>query len=290
MQTTNYIDASALKLLHCERRFKWGIIDGYHEENRDNVAMGNALHHYAHVIELNPANQQKAIESTLDIYKGDKAPLLMNAIQAYEAKRKTLPPPIKLLSGEPAVEWYFQKVFQDGNNESLDVTVFCGTIDSIRIWGDCLAICDIKTTKLYDLAKFESKYYYDTQFLFYIWFLRKYGNLFLLPEHVEKIETNRIIGLVHTIGLTHTPLPKIRISEPIEFPPKLTDEFDQWMHYTVPHRIERLKHTESPIKEGLIYNTCNTHYCPFTSACIRDESFLSVFSKREYRPSEFRKL
>jgi hypothetical protein len=284
MPTTNtYIDASALKLLHCERRFKWGILDGYHEENRDNVAMGNAVHHYAHVIELDPANQQAAIESTLSIYKGDKAPLLMNCIQSYEAKRKTLPPPIKLLSNEPAVEWYFEKA---GENN----ITYCGTIDSIRVWGDCLAICDIKTTKLYDLAKFESKYYYDTQFLFYIWFLRKYGRDFLLPEHVEKIETNKIIGLVYTIGLTHTPLPKVRISEPIEFPVKLTDEFDSWMAYQVPNRIDRLRYEQFPVKEGLLYNTCNTHYCPFTSACVRDESFLSVFSKRDYRPSEFRKL
>ncbi len=279
-----YLNASSLKVTACRRHYGM-MVNGYQGVDGDTTQrdIGSAMHKFAELFTRT----------------GDRAESVLRASQAWPqvsrqviiaaaARRQdvVLPPPI-VLEGEPLVEikfsipWFL--VTEAG--QPVCQIILCGTMDHLGYDG-AVRLIDYKSTA-YAIVKYAlDKYKHETQFMFYMAVLRKFGHR-MLPLHLHNLIVEGKFSSQVCIIQTSAKEPRWSLG------PKsymTEDQYNLYFHMLeelLPTLVRSFRDSSFAAPDGMLRNACQ--YCGYKSYCYAKDSHeaglaLASFKIEPYNP------
>lgn len=311
--TTILFDASALGLAGCIRRLKWTVIDGYRKKlNNNDIEFGTAIHKFRAIYrQLGKAGIPAGVKAAQDH--------MLNTEMYVKPNKKHLTPefavnvclfyaqqypdterfePIRI--GEEAI---IEKRFVLPYLVVDDFEVLLvGTIDEIgKFKNGITAVCDLKTTSVWNVDEYLESYFLSHQLLFYAYILQRYANEHQQDPVAElcKFEVGNFIDAIFLPANDDPTKIKFERSQVFIFKPETLREFERLLYAKVMYLVNSVKEFqktgEELPREGIVNQACQRKFgpCEFFDACKWGESETSIkvmdrnFVKIEYNPLLF---
>lgn len=279
-----YLNASSLKVTACKRHYAM-MVNGYKGEEGDTEQrdIGSAMHKFAEEFTKtgdHAASVLAAIKAWPNVAR--------TTIIAAAARRQDIvvPPPIRL-EGEPLVEikfsvpWFL--VSRDG--KPVCQIILCGTMDHLG-YDNAVRLIDYKSTA-YAVVKYAlDKYKHETQFMFYMWVLRKFGHR-LLPLHLHNdIVEGRFTSQVCIIQ-TSAKEPRWSLGPKMTMTQHQYDVYENALKELLEDLVQAFLGTFLAEPDGMLRNACQ--YCGYKAYCHAKESIeasraLASYPVEPYNP------
>jgi len=257
-----YLNASSLKVTACKRHYAM-MVNGYKGEEGDTEQrdIGSAMHKFAEEFTKtgdHAASVLAAIKAWPNVAR--------TTIIAAAARRQDIvvPPPIRL-DGEPLVEikfsvpWFLVSI--DG--KAACQIILCGTMDHLG-YDNAVRLIDYKSTA-YAVVKYAlDKYKHETQFMFYMWVLRKFGHR-LLPLHLHNdIVEGRFTSQVCIIQ-TSAKEPRWSLGPKMTMTQHQYDVYENALKELLEDLVQAFLGTFLAEPDGMLRNACQ--YCGYKAYC-----------------------
>jgi hypothetical protein len=307
-KTLIILDASALKESACGLRLFRNVVLGYRGKlNYNDIEFGSAFHLFRKIFrEKGMAGMAEGMMAATDYF--NNKPMLVKHNKKYLDVlflQKTC------LSYATTYENDNFKPVVDGGEALLELTfsfpyyvddeveiLMAGTMDEIgKFINGTYAVCDAKTSSVWNIEDYFRSYYLSPQLLFYRWTLRKYAEMF--PDTIyAKINMHDVALFIDGIfykGKDAEPI--FKRSEVFLFEDAKLNEFEQLLHREVMKLVADVKKfradpTYQPMRQGMINGACETVYghCKYHAACAAKQAEWSEavlknnFVQRFYNP------
>lgn len=305
------LNASAFKDSSCIKRLFYNTIKGYRSKINDNVIeFGTAFHKFRAIVRSKGQDAlHEALNSARDYYT--KTPMRVSKKKAYLTKEflwsicmnynlKYLNDPFKphKIGDTSMIELPF--TFPYYVDEHMEI-LMSGTIDEIGYFKSGVsAICDCKTSGVWEIEKYFKGYNLSPQLLFYRWAAIKYQEAF--PDKWPKeIDTDCLCCFIDGIFYMGAELDKVSYER--SGAKLYTNRDIKTLEVLIETKVAELiasvrsyqETGEIPIREGMLNGACQTVYgeCKFFNACSApDEETESIileqqFIKTQYNPLQF---
>lgn len=289
-----WLNASSLKLLHCQRRYNWAVVRGLRsKDTAEALAFGKAVHKYAECV-LSGQPPAAAMQTALSIYNGGEQMLLAQATLAMPAE---VCKPHHDEAG-PFVErkfFFFWKSVQHAPSKTQFNIWLVGTIDVLTRWADgAIEIIDWKTTRKYKWAEVFESYRLSVQMRFYLWVLYKHGHNIFPLDIANATRAGHLFLRIGAIFLTSKP-PLWKFGAPIQLAPQELDAFEGWLDEYVTTHLVPAWLDDKP--EGMLNDTCHRgehpgRACEFAGMChatneVEFRQARETFAVESYDPRKF---
>lgn len=280
-----YLNASSLKVSACDRHYAM-MVNGYKGDEGDTEQrdIGSAMHKYAEVF-TKTGEHDEAVVAAIKAWPT----VSRQTILAASARRQDvrIPPPI-ILGADPLVEIKFSMPWFLVSMEGKPVCqiILCGTMDHLGYADNAVRLIDYKTTAYAVIRYAFDKYKHETQFMFYMWVLWKFGHR-MLPLHFHNdIRAGRFTSQVCVIQ-TSAKEPRWALGQKMEMNEFEYNKYEEALRAQLEHLVEQwlLNHSSSPT--GMLKNACT--YCGYKRYCYAKTeadagTALASFTIEPYNP------
>lgn len=264
-----WLNASSLKLLHCQRRYNWTVVKGLRSpEIHEALTFGHGVHKY--------------VERR---FCGSSAPVaLQEAFAKYQGKcdqqlaAVCMSMPTNLLvpfvdETGPFVERKFDVFWKDvvvDKSKTIYEVHITGTIDALTVWSDgTVEIVDWKTTRKYKAEEVYANYRVSVQMRFYLWVLYALGHNILPLDIANKARTGHLFLRIGACFITQTP-PRWKFGAPVQLGIEELEAFGTMLDEYLRTDIIPSWEDDKPI--GLLNDTCHNGdrsgaLCDFAEMC-----------------------
>jgi len=306
------ISSSALKNLHCDRKFYLEVLKGYKTKNElkfDNPAMqyGTCLHRFAEVY-VQDYNEREALMAMIKKRKSATLPTripkrnaylfddghLMGAalkLQKFLDEDRANCEVVKTPNGTTLSEFQFGIPY--ASYPECDILI-CGTIDKVtKIRGGRYALGDYKSTTAWDQTSFFNGYLIDVQPRMYRWAMRWFAKEY--PDSIyEEIAGGPLGFYIDGIFLTKDEV-TVKRSPVFHDYERDNQEFSALLASAVARIVWLNSHDRLPLRTGTLTNTCREPYglCKYAGVCSMpdargEETLLAAqYKQKMYDPLNY---
>lgn len=257
-----YLNASSLKVTACKRHYAM-MVNGYKGEEGDTEQrdIGSAMHKFAEEFTKTGDHAESVVAATRAWPHVARTTIIAAAARRQDI---VVPPPIRL-EGEPLVEikfsvpWFLVSI--DG--KPVCQIILCGTMDHLG-YDNAVRLIDYKSTA-YAVVKYAlDKYKHETQFMFYMWVLRKFGHR-LLPLHLHNdIVEGRFTSQVCIIQ-TSAKEPRWSLGPRMSLTQHQYDVYETALEELLEDLVQAFIDATQAEPDGMLRNACQ--YCGYKAYC-----------------------
>ena len=200
MKTDLFLNATALSMLACERRYQVSALWGYSQFTSPEASFGSEFHEFAKELAVSPT-EVNPIE-----YFSKTRPSSNKTLQKLCVYYQMLDPfkgipPLTDSEGTPTIEYKFAFPYMETDTHRI---ILCGTIDRVDDFNGTVRVIDHKTSRNVKIKDVLSEYESYIQIPFYMWVLKNYLIEFFHQPEQDKIRAG-LSGQYHGIFLSFEP-------------------------------------------------------------------------------------
>lgn len=264
-----WLNASSLKLTHCQRRYNWTVVKGYRSPDiHEALTFGHGVHKYVER-RFCGSTAPVALQEAFAVYKGKNDQQLSAVCLSMPTNLMT---PYVDAAG-PFVERKFDVFWRDIVVEAAK-TIFevhiTGTIDALTVWSDgTVEIVDWKTTRKFKAEEVYANYRVSVQMRFYLWVLYALGDSILPLDLANRARAGHLFLRIGACFITQTP-PRWKFGAPIQLSIEELNTFGAMLEEYLHTDIIPAWLDDKPV--GLLNDTCHNGdrsgaLCEFAEMC-----------------------
>lgn len=281
------LDASAMSASSCIKRTFLSVVEGYRGAlNSNSMEFGTAFHKFRAILREHGLQQgfMRGIPEAIKYYK--ETPMIIEYNKKYlteeflakicqEYATKYLPDDFETIKHED--EYFLELKFAPQHTvyeDELMEIILVGTIDEVgKFKGGMPAICDAKTSAVWNIQEYFRGYRLSPQLKFYRWIWREYAREY--PDSIfAEIESKGVGCFIDGIFYSGADKPvQYERSEVFIYPDEELDEFGRLIELKRKELVdvvrEWLQTQKYPMRYGMLNGSCETKYgkCPYFSGC-----------------------
>jgi hypothetical protein len=279
-----YLNASSLKVTACRRHYGM-MVNGYQGVDGDTTQrdIGSAMHKFAELFTRTGDHAESVLRASQAWPQVSRQVIIAAAARRQDV---VLPPPI-ILEGEPLVEIKFSIPWFLVTEATQPVCqiILCGTMDHLGYDG-AVRLIDYKSTA-YAIVKYAlDKYKHETQFMFYMAVLRKFGHR-MLPLHLHNLIVEGKFSSQVCIIQTSAKEPRWSLGPKSYMTEDQYNLYFQMLEDLLPTLVRSFRDSSFATPDGMLRNACQ--YCGYKSYCYAKDSHeaglaLASFKIEPYNP------
>ena len=279
-----YLNASSLKVTACRRNYGM-MVNGYKGVDGDTTQrdIGSAMHKFAE-------HFTRTGDHTEAVLMASKAwpQVSRQVIIAAAARRQdvVLPTPI-IMEGEPLVEikfsipWFLVTV----EGKPVCQIILCGTMDHLGYDG-AIRLIDYKSTAYAVVRYALDKYKHETQFMFYMAVLRKFGHR-MLPLYLHNLIVEGKFSSQVCIIQTSAKEPRWSLGPKSYMTEAQYNLYFAMLEELLPTLVTSFLDSHNSSPDGMLRNACQ--YCGYKTYCYAKDDHeaglaLASFPIEPYNP------
>jgi hypothetical protein len=262
-----YLNASSLKVTACRRHYGM-MVNGYQGVDGDTTQrdIGSAMHKFAELFTRTGDHAESVLLASQAWPQVSRQVIIAAAARRQDV---VLPAPI-ILEGEPLVEikfsipWFL--VTEAG--QPVCQIILCGTMDHLGYDG-AVRLIDYKSTA-YAVVKYAlDKYKHETQFMFYMAVLRKFGHR-MLPLHFHNLIVDGKFSSQVCIIQTSAKEPRWSLGPKSYMTEEQYNLYFKMLEDLLPMLVHSFIMAGASQPDGMLRNACQ--YCGYKSYCYAKDS------------------